>query len=185
VRVWETLFVLLQLPVWLRLVWRRPVWPGIGPFIPVVWLAVTAAVSVLHVVLEGWRWQTVPAWVMFALGLWLAVQQWRRRFQARAGFVGRKAGAARAAGVFLRMVWGLVLLVLLALPWLLPVPRLEKANGPYPVGTRLYRWTDTSRENLPDRGGPDKGRHVVVQLWYPASAEGGKGEAPYVPGPIL
>lgn len=186
-RIWETLFVLLQLPVWLRLVWRRPLRPGIGSLIKVVWLAVTAAVSVLHVVLEGWRWQTVPAWGLFAWGLWLAVQQWRQGrwgqgwLQARAGLL-RRSGAV---GVLLRVVGASLLLVLLALPWLLPVPRLEPVTGPYPVGTRLYRWTDTSRENLPDRGGPDKGRHLLVQLWYPSDAKGGKAEAPYVPGPVL
>lgn len=180
-RVWETLFVLLQLPVWLRLVWRRPLL-GAGPLISAGWLAVTAAVSVLHVVLEGWRWQTVPAWGLFAWGLWLAVQQWRRRFRAQAGMIRRRLGAV---GILLRVVWAMILLVLLSLPWLLPVPRLEPVTGPYPVGTRLYRWTDTSRENLPDRGGPDKGRHLLVQLWYPSAAEGGKGEAPYVPGPVL
>ena len=47
-----------------------------------------------------------------------------------------------------------------------------KPSGPYPVGTREYDWTDSSRAE-PYTTNPDDKRRVVVQVWYPAVAAGG------------
>lgn len=182
-RVWESLFVLLQLPVWLRLMWRRPFGRTLGTAAPLVWLAASAVASALHLMVEGTRWQMLPAWTLFAWGSWLTVQQQRRRrFQAQSGGFRKRFWSG---GALVRLAGGVALLVLLALPWLLPVPRLEPVTGPYQVGTRTYRWTDMTRENLPDPGSVNKGRHLLVQLWYPSSPRGEEREAQYVPEPIL
>ena len=44
-----------------------------------------------------------------------------------------------------------------------------KPSGPYPVGTREYSWTDSSRAE-PYTKDPADHRRVVVQVWYPAAA---------------
>jgi predicted dienelactone hydrolase len=42
-------------------------------------------------------------------------------------------------------------------------------SGPYPVGTREYFWTDSTREEPYTRARDDR-RRLVVQVWYPADA---------------
>ncbi len=51
--------------------------------------------------------------------------------------------------------------------------------GPYPVGTREYFWTDSSRAE-PYTRDPGDYRKVVVQLWYPARPGTGSDTAHYL-----
>lgn len=184
-RIWETVFVLLQLPVWARLVLGRSLGRRLGALVPLIWLAAAAAVLGLHLVVEGWRWQTVPALGCFAAGAWLAARGWMRRHDAVAGTFRRRTGWRALVRTGLRTVGGALLLALLALPWMLPVPRLEASSGPYAVGTRMYQWTDSSRQDFPAPGREGQGRELLVQFWYPSSPRGDEEEAPYVPEPEL
>lgn len=53
-----------------------------------------------------------------------------------------------------------------------PERPFDQARGPYPVGTREYVWTDTTRGE-PYTKSPADRRRLVVQVWYPAVAGGG------------
>jgi predicted dienelactone hydrolase len=57
---------------------------------------------------------------------------------------------------------------------------LPPLTGPYPIGTVLYDWTDDSREEQWSSA-PEKGRELMVQIWYPADSTQGRQYEPYVP----
>lgn len=53
--------------------------------------------------------------------------------------------------------------------WILPaVPTLPRPDGPYAVGTEIYRWTDISRDEPHTPESTDR-RSVIAQAWYPAA----------------
>ena len=60
------------------------------------------------------------------------------------------------------------------------VAELPRPTGPYPIGTVLYDWTDDSREEQWSSV-PEKGRELMVQIWYPADSTQGRLYEPYVP----
>lgn len=66
------------------------------------------------------------------------------------------------------VVVGLGLYVRKAMPKFAEQP-FAAPSGPYPVGTREYAWTDSSRGE-PYTKDPSDHRRVVVQVWYPAGA---------------
>jgi hypothetical protein len=56
--------------------------------------------------------------------------------------------------------------------------RLPVSSGPHAIGTARYHWIDRSRVELfTDDGAP---RELIVQLWYPAVADGDEATASYV-----
>jgi pimeloyl-ACP methyl ester carboxylesterase len=57
---------------------------------------------------------------------------------------------------------------------------LPPPTGRYPIGTVLYDWTDDSREEQWSSA-PEKGRELMVQIWYPANSTQGHQYEPYVP----
>jgi dienelactone hydrolase len=148
--------------VW-RLVWprRAAVWRGRA-------LVAVLALAGLQLAIEGLAWQFIPADLCL---LWLGVvslPSWRtpppRAFRMLA-----------AAAV--------VLLALAAFAvWSFPrAPRLTAPDGPYPVGSVVFRWVDPSR---PESATPDPTdrRNVVAQAWYPAARDA-RGRRPvYIDG---
>lgn len=123
-----------------------------------------AALAVLQIAVEGVYWQFLPGYLLIAATALLSLL--RRRASEQPGRITKILGRA-----------GLVALVLAALgPWalLLPVPRLTKPDGPYGVGTQVFRWIDESRSEEAT-GDPADRRNVIVQAWYPI-APGTKGK---------
>ncbi len=57
---------------------------------------------------------------------------------------------------------------------------LPQPSGPYAIGTRVFHWVDTSREETLTSD-PDDVREIMVQLWYPATDAAGAQPAPYLP----
>ena len=118
--------------------------------------AVTLAVLLAHVVVEGVRLHLGPAYLvalyLFAAFTWPQVR-------------------ALQPGVWLAMT-GLGLLVTAAtLATLLPVFQLPKPTGPHPVGTVALHLVDPDRhEPRTDRA--DGRRELMVQVWYPAECDG-------------
>jgi Predicted dienelactone hydrolase len=137
----------------------------------------------LHLLVESYRWQMVPAYTACALLTALGI---RGRFVAGKG-VARRHPRLRAAFLVLGSALGLALVA--APPILLPVPELPTPSGPYGVGTMDFEWVDSSRA---EAYSPTEGerRDLVVRAWYPASVDpSSPAERPYADmasiGPIM
>ena len=72
------------------------------------------------------------------------------------------------------LVGGLIVLTIIALlghrviiPKLIPLSDLPTPSGIYDVGTRIFEWTDDSRDEWFTEEKDDK-RRIVVQVWYPS-----------------
>ena len=116
---------------------------------------VTAVAWLAHVMLDGWRWQMIPAYTVAALFIVLTIVRPTPRPWLR-------AVAASVATV----IWASAPF----LAWQLPVLALPAPDGPHPVGTVRYAVIDASREEAfhPD---PQAGRELVVEVWYPGSPQ--------------
>lgn len=110
-----------------------------------------ALVSLLHLVLEGWRTQMIPLYA-------LAVVVGAIRLLPPRG----KASGRRKPNTLLSILLVLAFVLGGVLPgWLLPVPALPQPTGPYNVGRVDRELVDTAR-----------GRKLLVSVWYPAARSG-------------
>ncbi len=139
---------------------------------------IAPSVSAAQLVLEGPRWQMVPAYVV--AGLLFVV--WLRQRIAPLGAPGRHRTPRQiAAGLGVGLgVLGLALST--SLPMVIPVFRFPHPTGPHEIGTLTYHWVDASRPEIfsPD---PNDHRELMVQVWYPARADPSSPRAAYVPDP--
>ncbi len=143
------LFVALLEPL---VTWRgKPRWLA---FLPSVGLIVALA----QILVEGYRWQMLPS-ELFALGLFaLSLPRVRQKNETSRRRIQLVLGGA-----------GMVLLILVvALPWLFPIPQLPTPNGEYQIGTVTYDWVDHARDEIYGTT-PGAKREVMVQVWYPAT----------------
>jgi predicted dienelactone hydrolase len=127
------------------------------------WLPIAAALLVIvHLTVEGYRWQMVPVYVLVAI-------------MARVGGrLLRKPAPGLQIGVSGRSKIGLLVLIPVAVvalpPILVPVPRLPEPSGSYEIGTVSMYLVDEDRTEIygPEPGGP---RELMVQVWYPAEPD--------------
>ena len=95
-----------------------------------------------QLILEGPRWQMVPAYVLS--GLFLAMSLVRTTDGDAAA---RRVRRRILAGMGLSL--GAVALTLAAaLPELMPVFHFPQPKGPYGIGTVTYHWVDASRPDI-------------------------------------
>ena len=140
---------------------RKPRWMAFLPSLVVL-------LVLAHLVLEGYRWQMIPAYALTALTFLATVRGIIQGTDPQ----GKTPSRGRRALTIIGTVLGLlVLIVAAALPALLPVFRLPEPTGPHAVGTRYFYWVDRGRPDTytPD---PDDYREVSVQVWYPAELTG-------------
>ena len=146
--------------------------------VPLTWLRHAALVALLllvaQVLLEGSRWQMIPAYAL--TGLFFVV--WLLHNFAP---LGAPAGQGRTSRLAIALVFGLGVLVALsiALPIVLPVFSFSRPSGPYAIGTLTYHWVDTERPEIFSTD-PKARRELMVQLWYPAKADPSMPRAPYI-----
>lgn len=110
-----------------------------------------------HLVLEGYRWQMLPVYLLLVLVAW--------RIQAVDPTRPVRLTFGRIAGYFV-----LVVLMVLGtiLPNVLPVFSLPAPHGPYAVGTdTLYVKTQRPEPITED---PNDQRELVYKIWYPSKA---------------
>lgn len=145
------------------------------------WLVLGGAGAVLVLAavqlgVEGYRWQMLPAYVAAAaLAIGSGAVMMERTPRALHG---------RRARVALLVAGGGVVAGAVALPLLLPVPRLPEPTGPYAVGTVTYQWTDRARTD-PLALAPGSPRELMVQLWYPAEPSPALPRARYIDHPAV
>lgn len=158
-RLFEVLLSLANLLAFFSLAFRLPRAVRWMRHLPPAALPVAG----VQALLEGPRWQMVPAYVLAGLFF----------------FAWLRAKAALARGLVAGL--GAVgLPISIALPLLAPVFRFPPPGGPYRIGTLTYHWVDTSRPEI--LGDPSAHRELMVQIWYPARDETSSARAPYVQG---
>lgn len=128
--------------------------------------AALVATVVLHLFIDGYRWQMVPAYLLMVFLGW---RFWR----------GRRAKGALWLRISGGSLLGMGLLLAWALPILLPIFILPEPTGTYAVGTQWLHLTDSSREEITTANPVDK-RELMVKLWYPASTMEGKAAEAYL-----
>jgi predicted dienelactone hydrolase len=144
------------------------VWPalfGIRSRRGVVFGATVAAV-VAQLVLEGYRWQVFPLY-MVALGLGFGdlfsmerkLPWWRRVSRPILGLIG--------------------LGMMTALAWALPVPVLPEPSGPLAVGTMTFELVFPERLEHYGPAPDTQPRRIMVQVWYPAEEAGNRAPGPW------
>jgi predicted dienelactone hydrolase len=137
---------------------------------------ITLALAVVQVLLEGPRWQMVPAYVLTGLFLFVWLMQ---SFVPVGGIVQQILTNRWVAGC--AIILGIIGLGLsAALPIVLPVFHFPRPSGPYDIGTVSYYWTDISRREVfsPDK---QRRRELMVQVWYPARKGSSSSHALYLP----
>lgn len=119
---------------------------------------------VLNLTIDGYRWQMVPIYLFSIVVSTLSIisMVYKPIIQFKA----------------MKKVWkiisvisiGLIFLLTLAFPALLPVNDLLEPSGPYDVGTTSYRLVDNSREEIFTEDADDV-REFLVSVWYPADVQ--------------
>ncbi len=142
----------------LYLLWPHPR-PALIRLVPALALVITQ----IHFLLEGYRWQMIPLYVVTAL---LAVSALTMLFSTR---------DIRPLASYLTVI---LLAISTTLPILLPVPHIPKPSGNYQVGTTSFQLTDESRREL--YSGKDEPRKFMVQMWYPATPHPDDKPAPWM-----
>ncbi len=140
------------------------------------WPRLSAVVALLvgasQVLVEGPRWQLLPA---YALTLLLY------GFSMLANNSTAGGSGERRRLMLPSLVLGVPWLVLsFALPMSVPVFRFPPPTGPYAIGTQTYHWIDpTCSEALTTDA--QARRELMVQVWYPATPNAEARRAAYLP----
>src|SRR5215217_668112 len=146
------------------------------------WTRYSAPIALLiagaQALLEGPRWQMVPAYALAGLFflIWLL-----QNIAPAGGSAGQGRTNRLAAGLAVGLgVLGLAVSV--ALPVVVPVFRFPHPSGPYGIGTLTYHWKDADRPEV-FTADPDDRRELMVQIWYPAKGDPSSPRAPWVQDP--
>ncbi len=116
-----------------------------------------------HLIIEGWRTQMVPLYLLALLVGGAGLTIWRRQAEPRS-----------RRRFLLPSLLALALLGGGLLPgWLLPVFSLPAPTGPYHVGIVDREVVDEAR-----------GRHLMVSIWYPAATVGPPAKLLTAPDPV-
>lgn len=133
-----------------------------------VWLG--PLLVAIHILIESTRWQMYPAYLLTVIFVILYYSLDESSRQSQKLFRLRWPGALLLAAS---------LLLSICLPFLLPVPRLQKPGGAYKVGTMTLHVTDPNRYD-PYAPAPSTRRELMVQFWYPAMPDPNASEAPWM-----
>lgn len=139
------------------------------------WTGAVAAcvlLAILQGVMEGARWQVYPAYAVafaFAVAGILTALGWPSPEKV----VGWQVFVALGVGATMTVIS-------FALTYLLPVFHFPTPTGPFGIGTHSYDWVDETRdETFTDE--PGDHRELMVQVWYPATADPAAPRAAYIP----
>ncbi len=140
------------------------------------WMRAAASVGLLiaavQVLVEGPRWQMFPAYALTVLFLVAS-----KSMNIKPSGAPAPRSRFRQAAIGLGALW---LAVSVALPMIVPVFRFPTPAGPYAIGTLTYRWVGAARSEV-FAADANKRRELVVQVWYPASAQPWAPRAAYLP----
>lgn len=131
-------------------------------------VALIIVLAILQLLLEGYCWQFLPSYLLISLLITIAF------------FFKKTVGNIQKRLIQIALFF---LILASIVPWalFLPVPKLTEPQGPYAVGTRIFRWVDSARtEEI--TSDPDDKRNVVVQAWYPTERDAQGTHSSYLDG---
>jgi predicted dienelactone hydrolase len=136
-------------------------------------LLLAALVAVGHLLIEGFRWQMVPTYVVLVAVLALNALATRRRRKNDTGHKSPPLARWSSAS------FGILLLAATALlSYAFPVFHLPVPDGPYVVGTTEFHLIDTSRPET--YAAAEAGyRELMIRVWYPADPNRSTKPTPY------
>ncbi len=134
-------------------------WPRPKPFAVRIAPSLALIVALIHLGVEGYRWQMIP---LYGMSVLLAISSLTKRNWP----------------TYASYLTIILLLLATALPILLPVPKIPAPSGPYAIGTSIYEMIDSSRKEL--YSDKDEPRRIMIQVWYPAEIESTDVKAPWV-----
>jgi len=139
---------------------------------------------VAHVLLEGTRWQMVPAY----LGLALAFLMLMRFSNGRPEKKKRRFAKAILSGLIRFVVLPVLVVVACFIPWAVPVFEIPDPSGPYGIGVTDFEVDFEDRAEI-YTADEDDHREVMVRAWYPAEVAQGSTPMPYLTeaelGPVV
>jgi hypothetical protein len=136
---------------------KRPRWLLLLP-------ALTVLAAILQFIIEYYRWQMVPAYVLTAGLFLLALPLLWHTSTAHCVRIGLGRRIIRVTGIVTGfLMWGIAL----ALPLLFPMFHLPTPTGPYAIVTISFEWVDDSRPET-FTSDTDDHRDFLIQVWYPA-----------------
>lgn len=127
-------------------------------------ISLLIVVAVIHLLFGGYRWQMIPAYVIWLIALITALK-----------------GPTQRPSTMVVIFKSIGLLILLApailLPSILPVFELPQPTGAFTVGTKDIH-LELDREETITADTKDK-RSLMIKVWYPSTEAGGE-QDPYV-----
>ncbi len=151
----RTFEIILLLSVTVLPFIKRPLLKRINSNYVIIVLAIVAG---LHFIIEGWRWQMIPAYLL------LPILAWR----IKAVNISKPAKIS-----FLRILGFTGIVILAFFGWvlssLLPVFTLPEPQGAFNVGTES-RYVETTLDEVITKDPSDK-RELMYKIWYPSNAD--------------
>jgi hypothetical protein len=171
-RILETAFLILTLAV---LIWsfKRD---AARSFALSILSGCALLTLILHLMIEGWRWQMIPAYGVGAVILAIAAA---RKLLMRDAESRPRRRFRTALKILLSGTGILLLLISGILSWAFPVFQLPVPTGPYQIGASQWFLLDKSREETLTVK-PGDYREISVLAWYPADASGMTRTAEYI-----
>lgn len=121
----------------------------------------------LHMVVEGYRWQILPTYLLLVLPC-IQILFFSRKDVSKSWLTQVVKG-----GLYI-----LCLYVVIELPIIAPIFSFPEPTGPYKIGTTNFHLVDKSRleEYTKD---PNDHRELMIQIWYPAKVKNNESTTSY------
>ncbi|MCR6098808.1 hypothetical protein HXA31_15700 [Salipaludibacillus agaradhaerens] len=131
------------------------------------------ALLLSHAVLEGFRFQLIPLYLVLALfGVEIAIRLMKKNPDLPVKPSFWKRVVAGSISTFLLAA------TLMVSFYFYSVVKIPEPTGPYAVGVTNYHWIDNSREEM-YADPPVDHRELMIRVWYPAELTDGAKKAPY------
>jgi hypothetical protein len=141
-------------------------------------------VFLIHMLLEGLRWQMLPVYIPILLLFIFGVIRFAESYRVQTGAIpDHERGPPRVRrGTVIIIVAVILVSSTLFLNSLFPAFHLPAPSGEYAIGTVTFELTDDSR-NETFTTDPDDHRRILIKAWYPSDSVAGHRMAPYVDAP--
>lgn len=125
----------------------------------------------IHMVVEGYRWQILPTYLLLVLPCIQILF-----------FSSKDVSKSWLSRVFKGFLYILCLYVVIELPIIAPFFSFPEPTGPYKVGTTSFHLVDKSRLEEYTKV-PNDHRELMIQIWYPAKVKNNESTASYTSYP--